>query len=123
MYSNYRMFCPKCRAEYIAGIKECPDCKVKLVRRLPDPEVLAKEPVFVEILRTSNPGDMALMKSLLDAENIAYYFLGENFNLIYAPIDCRLMVLEEDAGKAENAIKELDLNYSFVNRIGRRKSK
>jgi len=110
------MFCPKCGAEYIAGIKECPHCKVKLVKRLPEPEAPAKEPVFVEILRTANPVDMSLMKSVLDTENITYYFLGENFNIIYAPIACPLMVLEEDAARAESVIRELQLNYSFVNR-------
>jgi hypothetical protein len=29
------MFCPKCKTEYIEGIKMCADCKVPLVKELP----------------------------------------------------------------------------------------
>jgi hypothetical protein len=29
------MYCPKCRAEYVEGIAECPDCGVSLVGELP----------------------------------------------------------------------------------------
>ena len=31
-------FCPKCGYEYEWGISECPDCGIKLVERLPEPE-------------------------------------------------------------------------------------
>ncbi len=37
---------------------------------------------FVEILRTYNAVDIAIIKSLLDGENIEYRFLGENFNML-----------------------------------------
>jgi hypothetical protein len=32
------MYCPKCRAEYVEGIAECPDCGVSLVAELPTEE-------------------------------------------------------------------------------------
>ena len=31
------MFCPKCRAEYVARFTRCPDCDVDLVDELPEP--------------------------------------------------------------------------------------
>jgi hypothetical protein len=36
-------FCPKCRYEYKPEIRECPDCGIRLVDRLPDEEVPEEE--------------------------------------------------------------------------------
>lgn len=36
------MFCPKCKTEYIEGIKTCADCKVSLVKELPPPAETAE---------------------------------------------------------------------------------
>jgi uncharacterized Zn ribbon protein len=30
------MFCPKCRAEYTAGVRICADCGIELVNELPE---------------------------------------------------------------------------------------
>ena len=37
-------YCPECRFEYRAGVRECPDCGAELVERLPEePEPKPKE--------------------------------------------------------------------------------
>ena len=36
------MYCPKCRTQYVEGVKECFDCKVPLVDELPEETPLEK---------------------------------------------------------------------------------
>ena len=72
------MFCPKCRAEYREGFSVCADCDSDLVDELPPGEV-RKFTEYVEIMGTYNPADIALIRSILDAENITYYFNAEHF--------------------------------------------
>ena len=109
------MFCPKCKAEYVEGIKICADCGVGLVPELAPDDT--PEPLhwidFEEVLTTFNAGDIALIKSILDAEDISYYFQGEAFNyvgpLIQAP---KLMVQKDQADQAREILKDLELDYT-----------
>lgn len=39
---------------------------------------------FVPVLETKNPGDIAIIRSLLDSENIQYFIDGENFSNVHA---------------------------------------
>ncbi len=71
------MFCPQCRTEYREGFETCTDCGVALVSELP-PEPAREYLEFEEILISLNPGDIAMIKSLLDSEGITYYFRGES---------------------------------------------
>jgi Putative prokaryotic signal transducing protein len=74
------MFCPNCRSEYRAGFTRCSDCDVALVAELPAEE----EPEFVdlvEVLSTADVGQISLIKSILEAEEIPYLPQCENFNL------------------------------------------
>jgi hypothetical protein len=36
-------FCPRCRYEYVEGVKRCPDCGSRLVRELPSEPAEQKE--------------------------------------------------------------------------------
>jgi hypothetical protein len=74
------MYCPNCRSEYRAGFTRCNDCDVALVAEVPPEE----EPEFVdlvEVLSTADAGQISLIKSILDAEEIPFLPQGENFNL------------------------------------------
>lgn len=75
------MFCPECKSEYIEGITKCPVCDIELIDELPaepEPEYIEYE----EVLGTYNAADIAFIKSLLDSENITYYFNAEHFTYV-----------------------------------------
>ena len=105
------MFCPKCRAEYREGFTECADCKVPLVSEL-SPE---SEPAYVEyeeVLSTFNTGDIAIIRSILDSENVTYYFKGKYHQLMRPLAEpARLMVRKDQVQKAKDILKDLELNY------------
>lgn len=74
------MFCPNCRSEYRSGFTRCNDCDVGLVDELAaeaQPEFVA----LVEVLNIADAGQIPLIKSILEAEEIPYLAQGENFNL------------------------------------------
>ena len=69
---------------------------------------------FEEVLTTANPADVAFMKSILDSEQLSYFFDGEHFNqLLPAEIlaPTRLMVRKDHVQKAVDILKGLKLKY------------
>ncbi len=111
------MFCPQCRAEYLQGVRECADCGIPLVVALPEPPA-REQPAdleLVEVLATFNPGDIALLKSVLDANGIDYLFQGEHFATVQPMVDpARLFVSREQLTQARELVDSLDLNFSAI---------
>ena len=114
------MFCPVCKTEYKDGKVACPDCREVLVDELeddqadPDPEYIS----YVTMLTTFNPGDVALIRSIFDAEGIQYHCLGELFNVVRPLADpVRLMVSRDDVGRARALLSTLDLSISGVSTL------
>jgi len=67
---------------------------------------------FVEILNTYNPGDIALIKSLLDGDGIVYRFTGEHFNAMEPMVQpARLKVIEDQVERAREILN--GFNGSF----------
>jgi hypothetical protein len=75
------MFCPKCRCEYVAGIKECPECREPLVEELN--QVQNSESQLkgylkpVTVFATADAGLLAVVKSILDGAGIKYFARNE----------------------------------------------
>jgi hypothetical protein len=68
---------------------------------------------YEEILRTYNPIDIAMVKSLLDHERVDYFFRDEFFGYAYPWAQpARLMVRREQAFEAREILRELTLSYS-----------
>jgi hypothetical protein len=121
------MFCPKCGAEYREGFTECADCKVPLVweepqEPEPEPEPELEYVEYEEVLRTFNPADVAIVRSILDAVDITYFIKGEHFLLIRPLADpAVLMVKKDEVEAAKEALKDLDLKFKWITGGDRRK--
>ena len=107
------MFCPKCRSEFIDGIKKCPECMVELIEELPPKPKKPKtpKPEFVnyeEIPAPLNPAGIPLIKSILDSEGITYFIKGENYQISFATP--KLMVRTDQVENAKELIKDLKLS-------------
>jgi hypothetical protein len=109
------MYCPQCKAEYREGFSICADCRVELVETLPvDPEPDFVE--FKEILATYSPADIAFLKSLLDSEDVQYFFKGEQFMYVRPLADpVRLMVRCDQVEKAADLLKGVELSVGGIN--------
>jgi hypothetical protein len=110
------MFCPKCGKEYEKDIYVCSGCGVSLVLELlPDPTNESLElSDSEEILFTPSPGDIAVLKSLLDSEGIVYYFRGEFFSSEHPFAQpARLMVRTDQAEEVKEILESLNITYTF----------
>ena len=63
-----------------------------------------------EIFITSNHGQIALIKAILDGGGIPYIVQGEQFNALRAPIPVRFLVPEEYFDHARALLDELFYN-------------
>lgn len=109
------MFCPKCGDEFVPRVKECPDCHVPLIEKLPNPDV-KPGPEFVElvtVLVTRDTGELMIAKSLLEAEGIRYFPKGERlqglfgygsigagYNLLVGPVQLQVASADADEARA-----------------------
>jgi hypothetical protein len=65
---------------------ECPDCLIPLVEELPAEGEQKYEPVYVELataLESSDPGEIMIVKSLLEDAGIRYYAKGEGIQYLF----------------------------------------
>ncbi len=98
------MYCPSCRSEYRAGFTWCKDCDVALVAELPAEEALEFVDL-VEVLSMADAGQIPLIKSILEAEDIPYLAQGENFNLA-RNIPVRFLVPKEYFEEAKDVLAD-----------------
>lgn len=103
------MFCPKCKSEYRDGFSVCSDCNTPLENNLAK-EAGKEIKGFIDyeyIYSTLDPGEIALIKSLLDSENITYFIKGEN--LLYVPVfePARIMIKKDEVDKAKEILSTI----------------
>lgn len=64
---------------------------------------------FVKLIETQNPGELALVKSLLDGNGIEYYVQNEHLGALYsiAVLPCVVMVDEWEFERAQTLLSLL----------------
>ena len=103
------MYCPKCRSEFREGFFECSDCSVPLVEDLPPekPEPVPEYVDFKEIKTSLDMGEIALIKSILDAHKIKYIIHNEFIGSTYgAALPARIFISEDQAQEAKELLKD-----------------
>lgn len=101
-------YCPKCKTEYRQGFKECANCKVSLVAKLPEEKAKLNEDIpFEEILTIYTDADIVFIKSLLESMKINFYFSGK---IYYTgeklPGAAKLFVKKDEADTARELLKD-----------------
>jgi hypothetical protein len=105
------MFCPNCKAEYLAGVDRCAECGVPLLEALPVIDHEHGEPTYVEVI-TYNAGDIALIKSILDDGEIEYQIEGEYFNSMLPLLEpVKILVPENKVEVTKEILKDFNLTY------------
>jgi Putative prokaryotic signal transducing protein len=109
--------------EYIDSVEVCPQCGTPLVAGTPadrddTPETAAAGDLeLVSVLQTADEGLAALVKSILDADNIRYFVKGEGvqdllgwgriaggFNYVVGPVE--FLVRQDDVDRARALLTE-----------------
>ena len=69
---------------------------------------------YIPILETHNAGDRVFIKSILDAEGIVYFIQGEYIDpYLCNALPMRVMVRRDQADKAREIVKDIELSYSY----------
>ena len=78
---------------------------------------------YVPIIETHNAGDRVFLRSILDAEGIVYFIQGENVShYLFNALPMRVMVKKDQAEKAREILKDIELSYSYGFRISYKKN-
>lgn len=104
-------FCPQCRYEYVSGIRACPDCSSVLVDSLPPLEP-THERELITVYTGSNPANLAMVKSFLEASGFECFVDGQRFANLYPTLtslgEADLQVPSDRAEEARLLLEELD---------------
>jgi hypothetical protein len=103
------VFCPKCKAEYRAGVTRCPDCGEALIAKLNASKSIAEPAGPVLAWRGNDPVAFSRALAALREHKIQSHQITENDNLPYlAAFQPRygIFVRREDVSRAEKVIRE-----------------
>ena len=115
------MYCPKCRSEYDAGIRECSDCAVALAEQLPQMpqhDSMWDTGDTVKLLEPSDLAALTLAKMRLDLAGIPYLVKNEALQNLFGygaiggyshPVGpTQIRVMKADAAAALEALRDDD---------------
>jgi Putative prokaryotic signal transducing protein len=103
------MFCPKCEAEYRAGVTRCPDCDEGLVGKLDSSKAPAGQAGPALAWRGNDPVAFSRALAALRENNIQTHQIDDHDQLshigAYRP-SYGIFVRREDVSRAEKVIRE-----------------
>lgn len=101
-------YCPKCRAEYVYGVRYCLDCEETLVEEPPpDPDSGTTANVrFVTAFQARHVMEAYLIQGLLEAEGIPCLLVGAR-EQIYPQLPVFIQVPEDRWEEAQQLIEEV----------------
>jgi hypothetical protein len=99
-------FCPQCRYEYRAGLRQCPDCGAELVDELLPEEQSPPSGPLVTIYIAKDMPEASLVKSFLEEFQIES-FIGYEAGSAYPVGQIEVRVAEAYADEARELIAEL----------------
>lgn len=66
------------------------------------------------VLETQSAGDIAFLKSILDAEGVTYFIQGEHVaQFIYHSVPMRLMVWKDEVAKVHEILQDVNLSTAY----------
>lgn len=108
------MLCPRCRGEFVEGIRFCPDCEVDLIHELSEEVPSARD--LVTVVESGNPFEIAVAESLLAEAEIPYWKQGDGlqdlfgggriglgYNLLTGPV--RIQVERQNLERARELLE------------------
>ncbi|MCS6903329.1 MAG: DUF2007 domain-containing protein [Candidatus Bipolaricaulota bacterium] len=98
-------FCPQCRYEYDAEVRQCPDCGVELVEKLPSQEELPPAGALVTVHIAKDMIEANVIKSFLEEFQIEA-FIGYDLGPAYPVGQIDVRVAEAHADEARELIAE-----------------
>ena len=116
--------CPSCGNELELSDEEretkkihCPECETFIDFTVNPPKVLDVQN-YTFLLSSLNQGDIGLIKSILDDNEIDYYVNGENFLSVRPLLEpAQFFVNENQFEEAKNLLKDFDLKiFGFSTR-------
>jgi hypothetical protein len=84
------MFCPICKAEYTDEITICSDCGAKLLPKLPEQRPVPRCEM-VNLYSPNSQPELAMLKSILEADGIEYFVKNELYGSLWAGIQIPLV--------------------------------
>lgn len=98
-------FCPQCRYEYQAELRQCPDCGAELVEEFLPEEQLPPPGPLVTVYIAQDMLEANLVKSFLEESQIAA-FIGYDLGSAYPVGPVEVRVAETHAEEARELIAE-----------------
>lgn len=98
-------YCPKCRAEYVYGVRYCLDCDEAVVDTLPK-EAETANVKFVTAFQARHVMEAHLIQGILEAEGIPCLLVGAR-EQIYPQLPVFIQVPEDRLEEAQRLIEEV----------------